>query len=85
MSSEILRKLDLREIAKWVANDHRVDTFRTGIEDCPMLYGRPMSNPELIRHVRSLFAELGVDIELELSEVRRTFDLESQVRFKPAA
>lgn len=68
-------KHDLMEVIELVANDPRIESFRAGIEDSPVMYGEQKSNAQLIRHARSVFESLGVEIELDVAETRRIFAL----------
>lgn len=81
----IAGKHDLREVAECIADDPRVDSFRAGIEDTPVMFGCPLSNPELISHARETLESLGVAIELDLAEVRRRFEMEPALPLVPAA
>jgi hypothetical protein len=64
-------KHDIREVFEWVAESKRVDSFRVGLEDVPVMWGRPTNNIELAIHARELCSEFGIEVAINPDEVRR--------------
>ncbi len=66
-------KHDYREVFNWIAEDNRVDVFRTGIEDTPVLYGRDQTNEDLVKHAAYLCNVFDIPIETDPNIVRDRF------------
>jgi uncharacterized protein (DUF849 family) len=69
------RRYDYEQVLAWVLEDDRVDAFRVGLEDTPVLYGKPRSNAWLVRHARTLVQAAGVTVETDVSMVRARLGL----------
>jgi len=69
-------KHDYKEVLEWIAEDNRVDVFRAGVEDTPVLYGDHTSNGGLIRHIAGLCRKKGIKVETDIETVRRQFGLD---------
>jgi len=66
---------DYREVLEWVLSDDRVDAFRVGLEDTPLLYGEPQSNVGLVQAAAAICKEHGIAIETRRSKVFRTLGI----------
>lgn len=67
---------DYQQVLSWVLEDDRVNAFRVGLEDTPVLYGEHRSNAWLVRHVRMLTEAAGVAIETDVPAVRTRLGLD---------
>jgi uncharacterized protein (DUF849 family) len=54
-----------RNVLEWVREDDRVDAFRVGLEDTPVLYGQHRTNAWLVHHVRELAESSGIVVETD--------------------
>jgi uncharacterized protein (DUF849 family) len=64
---------DYQKVFSWIAKDNRVDVFRVGVEDTPVLYGRQQTNTDLVIHARELCSETGIDVIKDPGQVRKIF------------